>query len=520
MRNDVLAYVVGLTLMLLVGPLALMIIVGCVLLGEIELTMRSFLLPLVISLGLGYWLKFWGEKRGASSERLRDREAFAAVALGWPVIVIIGALPYWLGGMFHGPFELVSGESNLFEVLGGYVRAFFESMSGFTTTGATVIDPRTSPVCQPSVPDCINAQGKVHLLWRSLSQWLGGMGIIMLGMLLLARYLGGGMTMARAELTGPSLSRLKPRIQQTAKILWGIYAFFTIVEIGLLYYLADMGLFDAVNHGLTTLPSGGFSTYDAGIMSFNSATVESIIIVFMILTGINFSLFHYVYRGDWRAAIKDQEMQVYLAVLTLATLTMTASLYFLADWEFGSSFRHAIFNVVSIGTSTGYASSNYAIWPTLSLIILLFLMIVGASAGSTSGGLKILRLRIAYLLAKREISRIASPKKIHLVRLNGEVVEDEKLWTIVGMLSWWAVLSMGSIIVLAIIESSLDLETVISVAIASLGNTGPALGSFGPTQTWASLHWTSLIITATLMWLGRLELLTVIVLLSIRVWKE
>jgi len=147
-------------------------------------------------------------------------------------------------------------------------------------------------------------------------------------------------------------------------------------------------------------------------------------------------------------------------------------------------------------------------------------MIVGASAGSTSGGLKILRLRIAYLLAKREISRIASPKKIHLVRLNGEVVEDEKLWTIVGMLSWWAVLSMGSIILLAIIESSLDLETVISVAIASLGNTGPALGSFGPTQTWASLHWTSLIVTATLMWLGRLELLTVIVLLSIRVWKE
>ncbi len=195
-------------------------------------------------------------------------------------------------------------------------------------------------------------------------------------------------------------------------------------------------------------------------------------------------------------------------------------LYVVADYAFGSSFRHAIFNVVSIGTSTGYASSNYAIWPTLSLIILLFLMIVGASAGSTSGGLKILRLGIAYLLAKREISRIASPKKIHLVRLNGEVVEDEKLWTIVGMLSWWAVLSMGSIILLAIIESSLDLETVISVAIAALGNTGPALGSFGPTQTWASLHWTSLLVTATLMWLGRLELLTVIVLLSIRVWKE
>ena len=520
MRNDVLAYVVGLTLMVLAGPLFLMIIVGSLLLGEYELTVRAFFLPSVISFGFGYWLKTWGVNRGASSERLRVREAFAAVALGWPVVVLIGALPYWFGGMFHGPFELISGHSNLFEVLGGSVRAFFESMSGFTTTGATVIDPRTSPVCQPSVPDCINAQSRTLLLWRSLSQWLGGMGIIMLGMLLLARYLGGGMTMARAELTGPSLSRLKPRIQQTAKILWSIYTLFTIVEISLLYYLADMGIFDAVNHGLTTLPTGGFSTYDAGVMSFDSVTVEWIIIVFMVIAGINFSLFHFIYRGEWRAALRDQEMQVYLTVLVLATIAMTASLYFLADWKFGSSFRHAAFQAASIGTSTGYASSDFVIWPTLALIILLFLMIVGASAGSTGGGLKILRLRIAYLLAKREISRIASPKKIHLVRLNGEVVEDEKLWTIVGMLSWWAVLSMGSIILLAIIESSLDLETVISVAISSLGNTGPALGSFGPTQTWASLHWTSLIVTATLMWLGRLELLTVIVLLSIRVWKE
>jgi trk system potassium uptake protein TrkH len=519
MRNDVLAYVVGFTLLIFAVPLFLMVAVGFFL-GDNDIILQSFLLPGVISAVLGSLLVHWGQGRGASSERLRDREAFAAVALGWPVVVIIGALPFWFGGMFHGPFELISGQSNLTEVLGGSVRAFFESMSGFTTTGATVIDPRTSPVCQPAVPDCINAQSKSLLLWRSLSQWLGGMGIIMLGMLLLARYLGGGMTMARAELTGPSLSRLKPRIQQTAKILWSIYTLFTIVEITLLYYVADMGMFDAVNHGLTTLPSGGFSTYDAGIMSFDSVTVEWIIIIFMVLTGINFSLFHYIYRGDWRAAVKDQEMRVYLSVLTLATIAMTASLYFSADWELGSSFRHATFQVVSIGTSTGYASSNYAIWPTLGLIILLFLMIVGASAGSTSGGLKILRLRIAYLLAKREISRIASPKKIHLVRLNGEVVEDDKLWTIVGMLSWWAVLSMGSIILLAIIESSLDLETVISVAIASLGNTGPALGSFGPTQTWASLHWTSLILTATLMWLGRLELLTVIVLLSIRVWKE
>lgn len=519
MRNDILALVVGYTLMLFAAPMAIM--VGASLfLGEIWMALRAFLFPIILSLSLGYGLRFWAISEGASGERLRDREAFAAVALGWPIVVGIGALPFWLGGMFHGPVELFAGNSTLHEVLGGFVRAFFESMSGFTTTGATVIDPRTSPICQPAVSDCINSQSKVLLLWRSMSQWLGGMGIIMLGMLLLARYLGGGMSMAQAELTGPSLSRLRPRIQNTAVTLWSIYIIFTLAEIFLLLVLGGMGWFDAINHGLTTMPTGGFSTYDAGVMQFDSIAVEWIIIIFMVAAGINFSLFHLLWLREWKGVVRDQELRVYLGLLGLATVVVMLNLMFAGDLDFGPAFRHAAFQAASIGTSTGYASTDFAIWPTLSLVIMLFLMIVGASAGSTGGGLKILRLRIAYLLARREVSRIASPRKVHLVRLNGEVVPDDKLWTIVGMLSWWAVLSMASILLLALIESSLDLETVISVAISSLGNTGPALGSLGPTQTWASLHWTSLIVTSGLMWLGRLELLTVVVLLSLRVWKE
>ncbi|MDP6099444.1 MAG: potassium transporter TrkG, partial [Candidatus Thalassarchaeaceae archaeon] len=356
--------------------------------------------------------------------------------------------------------------------------------------------------------------------WRSMTQWLGGMGIIMLGMLLLARYLGGGMSIARAELTGPSLSRLRPRIQHTAIVLWTIYTLLTLIEIILLLSFTDMGYFDAINHGLTTLPTGGFSTYDSGVMYFDDPVVEWILIVFMVAAGVNFSLYHFMIEKEWKDVWNDQELRVYLSLLFVAMIAITINLISYADWDLFESIRHAAFQAASIGTSTGYASTDFAIWPTLSLIILLFMMIVGASAGSTGGGLKILRLRIAYLLAKREISRIASPKKIHLVRLNNEVVPDDKLWTIVGMLSWWAVLAMSSIIMLAIIEPSLDLQTVISVAISSLGNTGPALGSLGPTQTWASLNWVSLIITSGLMWLGRLELLTVIVLVSLRVWKK
>ena len=519
MRKDILSLVVGWSLILLCAPLAMVGLTTFFLGDGLDFAIRAFLPPLLLSGVLGFLLKRWGTRED-TDERLRDREAFAAVALGWPVVVAIGALPFWLGGMFYGPTELLAGSADLRTVAGGYVRAWFESMSGFTTTGATVIDPTTSPLCTAAVTDCIAAQPRSLLLWRSLTQWLGGMGIIMLGILILSRYLGGGMSVARAELTGPSLSRLRPRLAETAKILWTIYIVLTLAEMVLLRFLGGLSWFDSVNHGLTTMPSGGFSTYDAGIMHFQSPTVEWIIIFFMVATGINFTLYHFLWLKEWFNVVTNNELQVYLAVLLGAWTVMTVNLITATDVSSVDSFRLAAFQAASIGTSTGYATADFAAWPILSKVILLLLMIVGACAGSTSGGLKILRLRIAFQLARREISRISSPRKVHLVRMDGEVVEDDKLWIIVGMLSWWAVIAMVGMLLLAFIEYDLDLESIIGVTLSSLGNTGPTLGAFGPTQTWASLHWTSMIITSLLMWLGRLELLTVIVLLTPRVWKR
>ena len=218
--------------------------------------------------------------------------------------------------------------------------------------------------------------------------------------------------------------------------------------------------------------------------------------------------------------VTNNELQVYLAVLLGAWTVMTVNLIMATDVRSADSFRLAAFQAVSIGTSTGYATADFSAWPILSKVILLLLMIVGACAGSTSGGLKILRLRIAFQLARREIYRISSPRKVHLVRMDGEVVEDDKLWTIVGMLSWWAVIAMAGLLLLSFIEYDLDLESLIGIVVSSLGNTGPTLGAFGPTKTWSSLHWSSMIITSLMMWLGRLELLTVIVLLTPRVWKK
>ena len=518
MRYDVIGLVAGWSLILLTIPLTISAIIGFIMGDESIIVMWSFTPPIAFCAVAGGILVKLGSRRD-SAERLRDREAVAAVALSWPLIVAVGALPYWFGPTFHGPITWDGDGGTLYEILGGMIRGWFESMSGFTTSGATTIDSQISPRCE-FVEDCIASQPYGILFWRSSTQWLGGMGIIMLGMLLLSRALGGGMSIARAELTGPSLSRLRPRLQETAKALWGIYIGFTVLEFLLLFLWADLSWFNAINYALTTMPSGGFGTTDGGIMDFDSAHVEGIITFFMVATGINFSLFHFLLLKEFTKVVNDQELRVYLMVLVCAWTIFTLNLVHSAGWEWGDAVRHGAFQAAAIGTSTGYASSDFASWPVLSLFVLLFLMVVGASAGSTSGGLKILRLRLAFSLARREIHRMVQPRAIVAVRMNGEVVEDSRMWVVIGMLSTWAALAMISTVLLAFFEPTHSLETILSVIFAALGNTGPALGEFGPTSTWAGLNWYSLLYTSILMWAGRLELLTVLVLFHPRTWRN
>ena len=518
MRYDVIGLVAGWSLILLSIPLIISGSIGYIMNDELSILMWSFLPAVIFCIIVGGILVQLGTRRD-SAERLRDREAFAAVALSWPLIVAVGALPYWLGPTFHGPITWDGDGGTLYEIMGGMVRGWFESMSGFTTSGATTIDPYASPRCE-GMDDCIASQPYGILFWRSLTQWLGGMGIIMLGMLLLSRALGGGMSIARAELTGPSLSRLRPRIQETAKALWSIYIGFTALEFVLLFFWADLSWFNAINYSLTTMPSGGFGTTDGGIMDINSPLVEGIITFFMVATGINFTLFHFLLLKEYAKVINDQELRVYLLVLAGAWTVFAINLVHGAGWEWGDAIRHGAFQAAAIGTSTGYASADFASWPVLSLFVLLFLMVVGASAGSTSGGLKILRLRLAFVLARREIHRMVQPRAIVSVRMNGEVVDDSRMWVVIGMLSTWAALAMISLVVLAFFEPTHSLETILSVIFAALGNTGPALGAFGPTSTWAGLNWYSLLYTSLLMWAGRLELLTVLVLFHPRTWRK
>ena len=516
MRWDVVGLVLGWTIRLVAIPLAVVAVYSCYQEG-LEVGLRTFLAPLVLAALLGQSLVSLSKDADAST-RVRDREAFASVALGWIPVVAVGALPFWLGGMFYGPFEYMEGTASHSDVLAGLLHSWFESMSGFTTTGATVIDHTTSPMClEGAEQDCIGSQRRSLILWRSLSQWLGGMGVIMLGLLILSRALGGGMALARAELTGPSVSQLGISLESTARRLWTIYVALTLMEMALLNFVGGMGIFDAVNYSLTTLPSGGFATSDGGIMGFDSARIEVILMVFMLLTCINFSLLYFAMAGRSREVWKDEELRTYLLILLLAWLAMALNLYRSGTNGGTEAIRQALFQAISI-SSTGYSSADFSTWPVFSKLVLLLLMIVGASAGSTGGGLKVLRIRIAFELAKREVLRIIKPRKVVVIRFNGQVLEESKVWIIIGMISSWLVLATISLLLFSMLETELDMETIFSVVISLLGNTGPALGVYGPTSTWASLSHPSLLISTFLMWLGRLELLTVLVLLHPRTW--
>ena len=514
MRFDVLNLILGWTLVALTLPLLFCVVITGYL-DDWELALRAFSIPAGLSLFIGAMMLRFGTKRNTHM-RLRDREAFAAVALVWPLAVFIGALPYWLGGMFHGPF---TDGSSFADVARGAVNAWFESMSGFSTTGATVISTSMSPNCLPGM-DCINSQPRGLLFWRSLTQWFGGMGIIMLGMMILSRVIGGGMALARAELTGPSLSRLKPKLQETALALWGLYLVLTLIEFVLLWTIGDMNWFDSINHALTTMPTGGFSTYDASIGHFDSYTVELIIILFMFIGGINFTLLWFIREGQFKKATQDEEFKNYVVYILTTFLFITIALLATRDYSSTDAFIDSLFHVVSLGTSTGYTSTDYMQWPVVTHLFLFVLMIVGASAGSTSGGLKLLRINLAFKVAMRELVRIAQPRKVQTIRMNGEVVGNQQLGLIVGMLFVWIGLFAISSILLAFISPGEDFESILALVASSLGNTGPTIGNYGPTETWAGLNSGALILTSILMWFGRLELLTAVILLHPHTWRS
>ena len=451
-----------------------------------------------------------------------DREVGAAegllmVALTWLLVAVVGALPYLIAAHGIGPWVAPTTPTS---TLGSPVNALFESMSGFTTTGATVLGQIDTGV-----------HGHAMLLWRQLTQWLGGMGIVVLAVAILPQLSVGGAQLMAAEAPGPTLQKLTPRIRETALALWKIYAAITAIEILLLLGVGALNLdpamtpYNALTHGLTTMPTGGFSQEARSIEAFSMVT-QLVIIPFMFLAGTSFPLmWHVLHEG--RSAFDDvDEFRSYVltlvgvtailsVILTIATTPATATMTAMVD---------ATFQALAIVTTTGYASVDFAAWPMGAQVVLLVAMFIGGSTGSTAGGIKLLRWYLIIKAIRRELFTSTHPRAVRPVRLNGEPVDEDALQGVQSMTLMYLVVCAVGISIIAIDVARAGMSAtgleLVSVGATAIGNVGPAFGQFGPMGSFLELPVVSKLVMVALMWFGRLEVIPVLVLLTRTFWRS
>lgn len=440
--------------------------------------LSSFLMLLV-----GLVITFFYRK---AKTALSKREGFIIVTFSWIVISVFGALPFYL-----------SGDIPI------YTNAFFETMSGFTTTGATILND-------------IEAMPKGLLFWRSMTHWIGGMGIIVLSLAILPFFGIGGMSLFLAEVPGPTPDKLHPRITATAKRLWGIYVLLTFLET-LLLMAGGMDLFNGLTHAFGTMATGGFSPHNSSIAEF-SPYIQYVIVVFMIFAGTNFTLHYLALHGRIRDVFRNEEYRYFLTILGFFTLIITLTLGFNghAGWE--KSFRDSIFQVVSIVTTTGYITSDYLVWPGSLWVIIFMLMFIGGSAGSTGGGIKVMRQLLIFKNSFLELKRLVHPNAIIPVRFNQKTVDRHVIYNVLAFFVIYLIIFALSIIVMTFM--GLDFETSVGSVAASLGNIGPGIGGVGPVENYAAIPLIGKWFLAFLMMIGRLELFTVLILLSPAFWKR
>lgn len=417
---------------------------------------------------------------------LQQRDGFAVVTLGWFAMGIAGALPFYISGAIPSITD-----------------SLFESLSGFTTTGASILTEIES------LPHGI-------LFWRSFTHWIGGMGIIVFSIAILP-FLGvGGMQMFKAESPGPTADKLTPRIRGTAEILWGVYVAITVLEIVLLRF-GGMGWFDSACHAFGTLATGGFSTKNASIAYYDSSYIHWIIILFMYLAGVNFSLHFYAIKGKPKKYLQSAEFRFFTSLLLIAIAIMTL-LGLLRGESFLLALRDSAFQAVSISTTTGYATADFELWQPLAQFILVSLMLVGGMAGSTGGGMKAIRVMIFLKQAKVELHKMVHPESLNPLRVGKKVVSEDIVSNVLAFIMLYMLILIASTLFMAAL--GLDLVTAVTSVIACLSNIGPGLGDIGPTENFASIPLVGKWLLTFLMVAGRLEIYTVLVLFTKTFWQK
>ncbi|HJX68624.1 MAG: hypothetical protein A2025_03755 [Chloroflexi bacterium RBG_19FT_COMBO_47_15] len=439
-----------------------------------EANWHVYLYALLLTLGIGLILEF-GLKTTREIERA---DGFTIVAFTWLLVTLLGSLPYVFLGL-------------------GFLDAFFEAMSGFTTTGATILE-------------VVEELPKSALLWRSLTQWLGGMGVIALFVAILPRLGVGGSQLFDREFPSPLPERLRPRFSTTAKLLWTIYTGFTAAQIALLYFLARLPLFDSICISFSTLSTGGFTPTTANIaVAYASPLAEYIIMVFMFLGGMSFIVHYHALRGKWKA-LKDDEFRLYVIIIATAVFLLVLSQGF-------SSYRKEMFQAISIMTTTGFVTADFGSWHSSARMVLLALMFIGACGGSTAGGIKVVRISTLMKHTRVMMRKAIFPNAVIPMKYNRKPLPEGIVRDIISFLFLYVLVALVASVVLCFL--GLNIETAVSAVAATLGNVGPGLGAVGPAFNYAGLPAAAKAILIMCMWLGRLELFTVFMMFSPTFWK-
>ena len=443
----------------------------------------AFLLPMLLLILIGAPLRLLKAKQ----TNLRAREGFLVVSLSWIVLSVFGALPFVFSGMIPN-----------------FVDALFESVSGFTTTGATIMT---------------QIEGNPHgvMFWRSFTHWIGGMGVLVLTLALLPQMSGRTSHLVRAESPGPTLSKIVPRMGDTAKILYAIYGVLTLVNF-LALWAAGMGPYDAALHALGTAGTGGFSNYAASIGHFQSPVINWITTIFMLVFGVNFALYYKALTGDWRGALKSEELRWFLGIYGVITLVTTLAIL----PETGSIFtalEHGAFQVASLMSTTGYATQDFNLWPIAAKMALFIALFTGGCAGSTAGGMKICRVGMLWKQGAREIRRTIQPRKVQLVRFEGKPVEEDTLHQVAVFFFMYMLLIVLGGALLAL-EGKADFQTNLTAALTCVSNVGPGLGEVGPAGGFSGYGPFGKLLSSFLMLAGRLEIFPMLALFHPAMYRK
>ena len=421
------------------------------------------------------------------SKNLNKREGYIIVSLVWVVFSLFGALPFYIGG-----------------AIPSYTDAFFETISGFTTTGASILN---------------NIEEIPHglLFWRSITQWLGGMGMIVMSLAILPLLGIGGMQLYVAEVPGPTKDKLHPRVRETAKRLWGIYIVFTGAQTVLLLF-GGMNLFDAINHSLTTMATGGYSTKQASVAFYDSAYIQYVITFFMFVAGTNFTLAYFAFKGKFGKVFGNEEFRYYFGFVVAFTLIIAVGLALNNNEPLEKSFRDSLFQVVSMMTTTGFATVDYLNWTPFLVVLIFGVMFFGGSAGSTGGGIKIVRIVLLLKNSLLEFKRLIHPNAVIPVRLNHKAVKPSIVTNVLAFIVFYILIFVvGTVLMSAM---GLELDSAMGSVIATLGNIGPGIGSVGPSSNFAHIPTMGKWLLSFFMLVGRLELFTVLVLFTPAFWKK